>query len=559
MKNNIEVLAFVPRDSNTDNLFTGINSLTYIDSLQKLQSKLAYKNDYVHPRILVVAVEYILDTQHPLYVTIKHDLMYKNASIVVYGKDIPLEEKYKFYDLDIKGIIDENNKNKNEIFTHIKRRSNFYSSSYKNNSVRAAIDYFEVGEKSKNLTYTLDYLVYRYNLSDQDAGDIRVVLVYLLVSFVQNKFIQTAKLLNTVCKSQNINALYKSYMNPKSFHEKILSILLSLNTSKDIAGYIENINLKCVEPELIEEIHNIYNAKNAIIASHQDIIFFWEQLYLLILEEHTELDITIFDTLLNTTSHILVNFLTHSNYFFCSIPLFNAEKITIDFHFPNTKNSLLKDYTTHITNSVVGIAFLIDDTSDDTKVSMTYDVNTITGKKRDTEVVIDTSNINTMHYEESKKVSAIDFLKEYEVDHEVLADLHDNAIEIKDLLYKEEILSSATLHAIVAILRKYITILYETIEFEDIAFSLEGLATLFSNINIDEVETSKKEMLSFYIQGLVDDLSNWKHHIFINADTPDIHYLDASLLENASSIETFLLGKSEDEDMEEDDDDLEFF
>jgi len=558
LKNTIEVLAFVPKNSNTDNLFTNISILTYIDSIEKLQSKLKYKDDYVHPRILVVDVAYILDRQHPLHVDIKKDLMYKNASIVVYGKDIPLKEKYKFYDLDIKGIIDENNSNKDEIFAHIKRRSNLYSSSYKNNTVRAAIDYFEVGEKSKKLTYTLDYLIYKYNLSDKDAGNIRVVLIYLLVSFMQNKFIQTAKLLNTVYKSHSINELYKSYMNPKSFHEKILSVLLSLNIEKEIAGYIANINLKSVEPELIEEIRNLYHTKNTIIASHQDIIFFWEQLYLLILEEHTDLDITIFDTLLNTTSHILVNFLTHSNYFLCSIPLFDAEKITIDFQFPNTKNNLLKEYTTYITNSVVGINFVIDEMSDDTKVSMSYDINIITDEKIDNKSIIDTSSIESMHYEESKKVSAIDFLQEYAVDYEILEDLHDNAVEIKDLLYKEEILSRETLDSIVAILRKYITILYETIEFSDIAFSLEGLVTLFSNINIDEIENSKKEMLSTYIQGLVDDLSNWKHHIFINADTPDIHYLDASLLENASSIETFLLGTAEDESID-DDDDLEFF
>ena len=46
--------------------------------------------------------------------------------------------------------------------------------------------------------------------------------------------------------------------------------------------------------------------------------------------------------------------------------------------------------------------------------------------------------------------------------------------------------------------------------------------------------------------------------IFIDANAPDIHYLDASLLENCATIEKFILSK-EDDNIEGKEDDLEFF
>jgi len=52
------------------------------------------------------------------------------------------------------------------------------------------------------------------------------------------------------------------------------------------------------------------------------------------------------------------------------------------------------------------------------------------------------------------------------------------------------------------------------------------------------MKESKKETLKFYIQGLIDDLGNWKRYIFIEPNTPDIQYIDDFLVENCSTIET---------------------
>jgi hypothetical protein len=554
LKSIVEILAFVNRDAKTDELFNNIENVQYIQSKDELKKSLN-RNDYFNARIVVVSIEYILDKQSISYLNIKRDLMYKNASIVIYGKDIDFEVKYKLYALDIKGIIDENDIKKREILSHIKRRSNLYSSTFKNNAIRGIIEYNNLSDKSKTLTYLLDYLIYKYHISNKDSSDIRLTLISLFIAFKQNKILQTAKLISTIFKSQSINKLYKNYTKPKSFNEKILSTLLTFNKDKELANYIENINLKSVEPELIKEIEEVYDSKNIAITSYQDVNFFWEQLYLVVLEKHADLALDIFDIFLSTTYNALLNFLVHTNYLLCSIELFNNEKIIIDFKFIGAKNRTIKEYADTISTSISSINILVDE-EDDTKVSIIYDISSYEPNKDDNSI------IDSTHYQDNKKISATEFLKDYEVDNGILDDLHDNAREIKDLLYNEEVLSQNTLSSIVTVLQKYASVLQETIEFEDIAYALEGLATLFSNLDINEIEASKKEMLSFYIQGLVDDLSSWKHHIFLDANTPDIHYLDASLLENSSTIEKFILSNPQEEENnkeEENDDDLEFF
>lgn len=552
MKSYVEVLAFVKRDEKTQELFGSVNDLTYFQNKDELVDRLNL-NEYIYPRVVVVDIDFLLDKNHISYVSITHDLMYKNASIVVYGKDIDFEVRYKLYALDIKGIIDENDINKGEILAHIMRRTNLYAATFKNNSIRGIIEYHSLGDDSKKLTYLLDFLIYKYKISDIDSADIRLALISLLMAFKQNKVIQTSKLINTIFKSQSVNSLYKKYSKPKSFNEKILSILLTFDTNPEIADYIKNINISSVEPELLQEIQKIYDDKNIAITSYQDVNFFWEQLYLFILEQHSNLELEVFDMFLSTTYNALLNFLVHTNYFLVSIELFDLEKIVLNFTFIGNKNIAIKEYADKISTSIPNISILLNE-EDDTKVSIVYNIKVGEVDK------IDEPIKEIKQYKDNKKVSATQFLKDYEVDYEILEDLHDNATDIKDLLYKEEVLSQDTLSAIVAILQKYASVLHETVEFEDIAFALEGLAAIFSDVNIDEIENSKKEMLSFYIQGLVDDLSSWKHHIFLDANTPDIHYMDVSLLDNASEIEKFILSTPEDDKEENnDEDDLEFF
>jgi len=174
--------------------------------------------------------------------------------------------------------------------------------------------------------------------------------------------------------------------------------------------------------------------------------------------------------------------------------------------------------------------------------------------------ILKQTNIETMHYKEEEKISAHAFLEEFEVDNYMLDDLNENEIEIKDVLFSEKELNDDTLEAVSIILNKYVSILNETIEFDDLAISLESLSKVFQRLSLNMLEKEKKDRLRFFIQGLIDDLQIWKKYIFMDPNTPDIHYLDASLLENCASIEHLIFTDHKDGTSTEDDEDsLEFF
>ena len=176
------------------------------------------------------------------------------------------------------------------------------------------------------------------------------------------------------------------------------------------------------------------------------------------------------------------------------------------------------------------------------------------------EKTVDTSIIDTMHYEDHQKISALEFLEEFEVEQSLIDDLNENENEAQNLLYAEVELTQEMIGSFAKVLTYYTHFLNETIEFKDLSYSISALVEVLSNVNIDDIDSSIQSTLKNYMTGVIDDMSNWKKVIFIEKNTPDIHYLDASLLDNCSQIELLIHPPEKDPNAnEDDDDDLEFF
>jgi len=176
------------------------------------------------------------------------------------------------------------------------------------------------------------------------------------------------------------------------------------------------------------------------------------------------------------------------------------------------------------------------------------------------EKTVDTSIINTMHYEDHQKISAIEFLEEFEVEQSLIDDLNENENEAQNLLYAEVELTQEMISSFAKVLTYYTHFLNETIEFKDLSYSISALVEVLNNVKISDIDSSIQSTLKNYMTGIIDDMSNWKRVIFIDKNTPDIHYLDASLLDNCSQIELLIHPPEKDPNAnEDDDDDLEFF
>jgi len=180
-------------------------------------------------------------------------------------------------------------------------------------------------------------------------------------------------------------------------------------------------------------------------------------------------------------------------------------------------------------------------------------------KRQERKKTVDTSIIDTMHYEDHQKISALEFLEEFEVEQSLIDDLNENENEAQNLLYAEVELTQEMIISFSKVLTYYTHFLNETIEFKDLSYSIAALVEVLNNVNINDIDLTIQSTLKNYMTGIIDDMSNWKKVIFIEKNTPDIHYLDASLLDNCSQIELLIHPPEKDPNASEDDDDLEFF
>ena len=79
------------------------------------------------------------------------------------------------------------------------------------------------------------------------------------------------------------------------------------------------------------------------------------------------------------------------------------------------------------------------------------------------------------------------------------------------------------------------------IDFQDVAFSLSKLYELLFSLR--ELAFNKRKM-HLLLEGVLEDLSQWRKMIFMTQEAKDIHYLDASLLSSCLQIETEFFGKA---------------
>jgi len=546
----IEILVLIDNIEKIDEVLKEYKYVTVIKDYEELKEKLS-DFDYVHSRIAIIDLKHLTDDNTHVYTYLTKDLMYKSVSLVAYGEDISLPMRKALYGIDFKGIIDATLQETKSVIHHATRRSNLYASNFANNFLRAVIEYSNIEKDIKKLTYLLDYLIYKYEISNKDASDIRLVLISLILAFKNGNILKFASTLKTIFKSEEVDSLYRNYSKPKRFEEKIIAVLLKIYNANNPSKYVTAINMKNVEPVLVEEIQDIYDKKMLNIASYQDINFFCDQFSLYVSEYYPHDDISLFSTLFDSANHLLTESLLYVYYFSVSIIIEDTEKIEVRLQYINSTNEIMKAYIDKfINNKKISIEFI-----DDYTMSIVFIKNV--QEKIHVNRVVDVRDINNQHYSEDKKISAAKFLEEFAVDQSLLDELHDNELDMNNLLFVEETLSQKLLDQISVVLQRYANILKQTIEFVDLSVSLESLSATFNNTSLETLESSKKEMIHSYVQGLINDLGKWKTYIFIEPNTPDIHYLDASLLENCSEIEKYIL--LEDNSDEREEDDLEFF
>ena len=129
-----------------------------------------------------------------------------------------------------------------------------------------------------------------------------------------------------------------------------------------------------------------------------------------------------------------------------------------------------------------------------------------------------------------KKLSAKEFLAEYEeqgIDLEELDGLEEDLDSlIAKLLFDYDVKSN--LENITNLLEEYNRFLYTFSEFEELSKVIYILVELLNDIDFDTLKSTK--MCSKFIVAIIEDLVDWKEHVFVLEDAVDVYYINASIL-----------------------------
>lgn len=148
--------------------------------------------------------------------------------------------------------------------------------------------------------------------------------------------------------------------------------------------------------------------------------------------------------------------------------------------------------------------------------------------------------LSAMHYVE--KTSARQYASEVNADIlEELAEMDELEHDMQEsIILLEESFTLEVVHALAYDFLRYAKTIGRLVDFEDVAFSLEKLSEFLLSLSQIDFQTRKLHLL---LDGISEDLKQWRKMIFISKEVQDIHYLDASLLSSCLQIEVEFGGK----------------
>jgi len=139
------------------------------------------------------------------------------------------------------------------------------------------------------------------------------------------------------------------------------------------------------------------------------------------------------------------------------------------------------------------------------------------------------------------KVSAKEFLKEYDNLQYMLEDIEDINDMLNEIILNLDFSYFKKCQINIEItLMKYITFLNSLGSFHKFASALTILNNHIKSIDIDEYDNLKASFIIEIIRAILEDISLWKDNVFVNQDTNDVYYINASVLSNCRQLENVL-------------------
>jgi len=161
--------------------------------------------------------------------------------------------------------------------------------------------------------------------------------------------------------------------------------------------------------------------------------------------------------------------------------------------------------------------------------------------------------IETMHYKDEKKISALEYASHEEILDDDLSSIIELKEEFEHILNMYEQLNSQYLEVLTKELSTLANIMFATLEFRDVGYGLNNFIVELKNLDIDSFDDTTKELAYALLSQMNEDIQKWIGSVFIIQDAVDIHYVDASFLANISQFSIMLEQNSSSESESDDD------
>ena len=144
--------------------------------------------------------------------------------------------------------------------------------------------------------------------------------------------------------------------------------------------------------------------------------------------------------------------------------------------------------------------------------------------------VVHSEDLMKAYNQSHKQVTAKEFLDENEevgvIDTEQLNDLEEDLdATVASILFDD---ITDKIPDIIYILEKYNRFLYTFSEFEELCKVIYAMIELLENTDFDQLK--RKDMASKFVVAILEDLVDWKEHVFVLEDAVDVYYINASIL-----------------------------
>ena len=161
--------------------------------------------------------------------------------------------------------------------------------------------------------------------------------------------------------------------------------------------------------------------------------------------------------------------------------------------------------------------------------------------------------IEQMHYEDEKKISAIEYASHDEIHEEEFQTLLEVQELCEELSNTYSSFSEEFFQECLKIAQMLAKVLFITLEFKDIGYTINNFITTFQDLSPESMDEAQKAIAFDILMQINNDVIKWIDTVFVTKDAVDIHYFDASFLANIAQFNIMLEHQSSQDSQEDDD------